>query len=203
MTKGDLLIEIVNRWKAYDVERQSESIEDFSKWLSSSLEKEKAAQEPEVTNTLQKRMVFGELFGRLSNFADLWGKLAFKKLPIRNFEEYIILKTVQYNPNLPKKDLAGELVNEASTAFEIIKRHIRDGLLIDQPDEKDRRMRRVSLTSKGKELIKKADQQAAKVANIIVGDLTESEIDFMIKKLQELNHFHSELHQKGNPTNML
>ena len=193
MQETEGLIELLNHWIEFNKKRSDSSLKEFSKWLQTKVEDN---QEDGKASLIEKKIQIGFLFGELSNFADLWGKLAFKVLPIRRFEDYGLLKAVEFEINPTKKNLAEHLVNEISTAFEIIKRLIRDGLLKEELDVNDKRIRRVKLTPLGRKVIKKADQQAAKVAEILVGNSTEKEIDFLIRKFSELNEFHQNLYKR-------
>lgn len=195
MSEAVILKELLQYWIEYADKKDSVSLKDFSRWLGHQVDQESVDRDTTDSTELSiKRMQVGHLFGELSNYADLWGKLAFKDLPIRRFEEYGLLKFVEEVGNPSKNDLANILVNEKSTAFEIIKRLIREGLFVDKIDKKDKRIRRVELTTAGRKVIEQADQQAYKVALILLGDATEEEIDFFLKKFGELNSFHEGLY---------
>lgn len=199
MGEGEMIQRLVGRWVEYARLRTDCSIKDFSQWL---YKREMGGELTQVTDEsgmptiLEKQMEIGYLFGRLANFIDLWGKLAFKDLPILQFEDYTILQEVKHQHNPTKKSLADLLVNEKSTAFEIIKRLIRDGLLSEELDEKDRRIRRVQLTSKGENILMKANQQAQKAAMLLMGDTPERDMDSLIEIFRELDRFHSHIHDQ-------
>ncbi|MEM7548291.1 MAG: MarR family winged helix-turn-helix transcriptional regulator [Bacteroidota bacterium] len=190
MKEAEHLHELLNHWIKYSRSYPTTSTHDFAKWLLNQTES-RIEESGQAQTLMGKQMQLGILLGRLSNFADLWGKLAFKDIPIRSFEEYGILKEVEYKQSPSKNELANVLVNEKSTAFEIIKRLIRDGLFSESIDKNDKRIRRVTLTQKGKKVIEKADHQAQKVAQLLVGNSTEQDIDDLIKKFSYLNDFHT------------
>ena len=140
-------------------------------------------------------MQTGFLLGRLSQFGELWGKLAFQELPIRNFEDYSILKHVEGHPACSKKELSQVLLGEPSTAFEIIKRLIREGLLEDYQDEADRRVRRVKLTKSGKGTLEQADVQAGKVARLLTGRTSEKDLGYLVRLFKSLDDFHTSIYE--------
>ena len=142
-------------------------------------------------------MELGYVFGRMINFTEMWGKLAFKDLPIKQFEDFGILTEVRYKGNPSKNEVASLLLNEKSTAFEIIKRLIRDGMLTEEPDPDDKRIRRIKLTKYGQEVQQQAEQQAAKVSNLLVGDSQDEEILSLLSKFRELDRFHTANYEKG------
>lgn len=200
MTEGEAIYELIARWTQYAAERRSYSVREFSEWLyrheqrADELKGELSTEEVRR----QKYMRVGFLFGRLVNFIELWAKLAFKELPIRQFEDYTILYEVRKQKNPAKNELANLLVNEKSTAFEIIKRLIREGLLEEQLDTADRRIRRVSLTQQGQRVVAQASEQAYKVAQLLVGHATEEEVDDILRRFAELNVFHTNLYHNGD-----
>jgi len=193
MSEGESIHELIGHWVEYSEKRPTPSIEGFSSWLKNRVATPKEAGE---TNLNQKKMYLGRVFGRIINFTELWGKLAFKDLPIKQFEDFGILTEVKYRINPSKNEVANLLLNEKSTAFEIIKRLIRDKLLKEEVDRKDKRIRRIKLTKYGKEVLERAEIQAGKVSEILMGDSTEEEIDAMINKFEELDRFHTNLYEK-------
>lgn len=197
MSEGEMIQVLVSKWLEYARLKSNHSIKEFSRWLykrenDADRSSQNASQDSQAL--LAKQMELGYLFGRMSNFSDLWGKLAFKDLPIIQFEDYAILQEVRQRKNPTKKHLADLLVNEKSTAFEIIKRLIRDGLLSEKLDNKDRRIRRVQLTPYGEEVLSKANDQAKKAAILLMGETTEKDIDTLIQVFRDLNEFHTHLH---------
>lgn len=193
MTEGEIIHELIGHWATYSKKRPNPSIEGFSSWLKNTLA---TSEEQSKISLREKKMHLGRVFGRIINFTEMWGKLAFKDLPIKQFEDFGILIEVKYRGNPSKNEVANLLLNEKSTAFEIIKRLIREGMLDEQIDQGDKRIRRVELTPFGKEVLKRAEVQAGKVSEILMGDSTEEEIDTMISKLEELDQFHTKLYEQ-------
>jgi len=194
MKERKIIQELVGEWVTFAEARPEPNLKSFSKWL---YERHNPSQTVDTSNMQAKKMELGELFGRLINFTELWVRLAFKDLPIRHFEDYGILNAAKHHPNPSKNDLANILLDQKSTAFEIIKRLIRDGLLWEEIEREDKRMRRVRLTPYGEEVFEQASIQARKVANLIMGDLSDSEVLAILEKFRELDRFHKAKYEKG------
>lgn len=194
MSESEIIKELINHWITYSKKRSDHSLEAFSKWLYNELH---PVEKSHLEDLRAKKEQLGQVFGRLINFAEMWGKLAFKDLPIKQFEDFGILMEVKFRENPSKNEIANLLLNEKSTAFEIIKRLIRDGLLKEEIDNNDKRIRRIRLTEKGILITEQAQIQAAKVANMLMGDSSEEEIDLMLKKFTELDRFHTSIYEKG------
>jgi len=194
MKEGEAIKDLFSHWVAYSDKRSNYSIKDFSKWLYTKLN---PIEETDTRNMREKKMELGHMFGRLSNFAQLWGKLAFKDLPIRHFEDFGVLSGVKYMDAPSKNEIVNLLLNEKSTAFEIIKRLVRDGLLMEEIGKEDKRIRTVKLTPYGEEIFKIAELQTAKVSQLLMGDSSDEEILELLEKLKELNRFHTNKYEKG------
>ena len=204
MSEGEVIQQLLTYWLQYADGRNDYSIQDFSEWLYQHSQQKKITnkKDDEPINRQHRYLQIGYLFGRIVNFSELWAKVAFQDLPIRQFEDYTILCEVREKVTPAKNELANLLVNEKSTAFEIIKRLIREELLQEKLDTSDRRVRRVSLTGKGKKVLRKADEQAYKVAQLLMGNTTEKEVDVMIKKFAELDRFHTDIYHNKVYTNI-
>ena len=195
MSESEIIQELINYWVDYSKKRSDHSLEGFSKWLSNELN---PLRTENVEDFRAKKMQLGRVFGRLSNFSQMWGKLAFKDLPIKQFEDYGILAEVKYRVNPSKNEIANLLLNEKSTAFEIIKRLIREGLLTEELDKRDKRIRRIKLTKLGSDIFDKAQIQASKVSEMLMGDSSEEEVDIILQKFKDLDKFHTSLYEKGD-----
>jgi DNA-binding MarR family transcriptional regulator len=76
-----------------------------------------------------------------------------KQLGLTNSLELDMLVHIAALKDPNKKQVCQEMLIESSTGVEIAKRLVNKGFLREQPDSKDRRAARVSLTAKGKETV--------------------------------------------------
>jgi len=186
MKEGKKIEELIGYWNEYAQERLDTSVQGFAKWLS-------IKTQPLTDSVVKKksaRIQLGYLFGRLVNYSELWTKIAFKDLPIKRFEEYGILRTIEMMGNPSKNSLADSLLLEKSTVFEIIKRLARRGFLVENKDAQDKRITRIQLSKNGVQLVRQAEQMTIKISEFLFGDLTNEEIDMLQLKFKELDKFH-------------
>ena len=94
-----------------------------------------------------------------------------------------------------KNELANLLVNEKSTVFERIKRLVRDDLLEEQLDVVDRRIRRVRLTTAGKQAMEAAETRSDLIGRVLLGPLTEEQRSSFLACLQHLERHHAAQYQ--------
>jgi len=186
MKEGKKIEELIGYWNEYSQERLDTSVQGFAKWLNL---KTQPSTDPLVEKK-SARIQLGYLFGRLVNYSELWTKIAFRDLPIKRFEEYGILRTIEMMGDPSKNTLAESLLLEKSTVFEIIKRLVRKGFLLEKKDAHDKRITRIQLSKKGIQLLEQAGHMAMKISEFLFGDLTDQEIDMLLSKFKELDQFH-------------
>jgi DNA-binding MarR family transcriptional regulator len=70
----------------------------------------------------------------------------------------------------------------------IIARMEEDGLIMRVKDLKDRRLLRLVITLKGEKVLARGSRIELKLMRELLGELSESEVDFMVDKLDMLRH---------------
>ena len=80
--------------------------------------------------------------------------------------------------------------HEKQTGIEIIKRLVRNGLLVESPDENDKRSTRIAVTEKGKKVFTESMQDITMVSKIMCGKLDQDEKENLLVSLKKLNTFH-------------
>jgi DNA-binding MarR family transcriptional regulator len=200
MSKESLLKKLIDSWVDYPEGQRPTDLASFADWLS-----ERASDSPAHTKAAEEgelKMRFGYLLGRIINFTDLWGKLGFRALPIRQFEDLALLRKIREDHNPSKNELTHILVNEKSTVFEILKRLKRDRMIVDSIDEHDKRIRRVSLTPYGLQVLKESEKQARKIAEALVGNLSTDEISTLVHLFHKLDLHHSLVYETKSYQNI-
>jgi DNA-binding MarR family transcriptional regulator len=127
-------------------------------------------------------------------YAEIWGKVSFNDVPIQSFGDYAILKIVFELKNPSKKQISKLVLMEPTTCIESIKRLMKNGLLKEEKDEDDKRIRRVSLTDQGHELLIKLDNKLQNISSLLMGDLTEPEKLSLIPILKKLSSYHQNIY---------
>lgn len=186
------IIGLLEQWQQFLDEGNEPDYDRFGKWLQN---KGDTGRLPlaDVNVPENALMTFGHNFGNLVSYADAWERLTFRDLPINGFHDFDLLNRVMKEQNPTKKVLAQQSTLEQSTVFESIKRLQKKGLLRDEIDENDKRVRRVFLTEAGEAVIHQVRMKAAKMGVLMVGDLSPEEIGQMTALLEKLNLFHERL----------
>lgn len=198
MKERESLKELIHYWTEYLETEEAPSIADFSNWLFKQVNEEQAESQSNENEAIGVKMELGHYLGRIINFTDLWGKLAFKDLPIRQFEDFGILYEVMEKRNPSKMEVANTLVNEKSTSIERIKRLIKQSLLSEHIDQNDRRIRRITITKLGEEVLEQAKVQAMKVSQLLTWPMDLDDIKGMLHHFKQLDSFHTKIYHKGD-----
>lgn len=196
----DNVINLLQAYKKYLDCGFKDNMVQFGQWLQYE-EQEKKSQEFHdrvPVESTGKDGVIGYQLGGIMSYTDTWTKLAFRNLPLVGMQDFGILKFIEITGNPSKKDIAQKAVMEASTCFEIIKRLQKNNLISENTDKEDKRIRRVSLTENGQEVLQKATNQVLKLSKFLLADLQEEEKGLMLKVLQKLNDFHYQWYHEGS-----
>jgi len=193
----DNIIALLNDFRDFQKTGDSDDFEGFGDFLKSKYTNDKASfqtKEPTVNAAGTDAMV-SYLLGGLIGYVEAWVKITYKDLPIGSLGDFGILKSVQVLQNPTKKDVVDRLVMERSTCIEAIKRLIKKGLIQEETDEEDHRMKRVKLTDYGQEIVATLDQKMTALSTLLVGILSEAEKQQIMPMLMKLNKFHNNLYR--------
>ena len=200
-SKNSLLKKMIGEWEEYTEEDRSPSVPEFAEWLYGKYAEHQEVDLPEeiiqeietesLNNTVARHV------GRLIQFASIWTKLAFRGTAFRGFEDYGMTQYILHTQAPTKSTLVDWSMLERSTAFEIIRRLQKLGLVKEFPDPNDRRTKRVKITRKGKVALNKADVRVDQISVLLLGDLTEHRKISLLQNILRLNIFHAKEYEKG------
>ena len=133
------------------------------------------------------------LIGRLHRMLALLSKPAVKKMGFTKDMEFAVLVQVAIMDHPNKKEVCSELLIENSTGVEITKRLAKKGFLLEEPDEKDRRSARLSLTEKGKKTLMQGYQQLAPIHKGFLKALDDQQQQQLVMLLSLVNEQQSHI----------
>jgi DNA-binding MarR family transcriptional regulator len=126
-------------------------------------------------------------------YAKSYIKKAMGNSPIQTADEFSFLITLMTFESLTKTELISKQIVEKTSGIEVIKRLYKQGLLTEFNDPVDRRSVRVAITQLGREAILDLLPQMSAVSKIVVGNLSQSEIDTLTFLLKKLDYFHHDI----------
>lgn len=191
----NLIIEILKELDSFQKIQpgSQKTLEDFRMHLN-----EKAYEKETPRNLTEKFDL--EVF-------DLENEIAKQVIMLGRYSKQLIRKSLESNPNLVNEDftylfrmmdyssltkmqLIEKNAHEKQTGIEIIKRLVKNGLLVESPDKNDKRSTRISVTEKGKKVFLKSMKDITMVSKIMCGKLNADEKENLLNYLKNLNTFH-------------
>lgn len=97
-----------------------------------------------------------------------------------------VLGYVARHPQATQRDMAHATGRDKAQLARLIKGLRERGLLDSQPDPKDRRNQRLSLTADGRSILRKLRQQSARVASRAVAALEPAEVEQLAALLRQM-----------------
>jgi len=126
------------------------------------------------------------LIGRVASIQRTCLRLALRENPGIEPEWYYLLFSIDERSEVRKTDIISyNLTLEPTTGIDILNRMISAGLLEERTDPKDGRARLLRLTKQGASTLKKASQQAQKVARLLYGDNSASPTIKMLEDIEK------------------
>lgn len=138
---------------------------------------------------------FSTLLTNLYRFAKHYIKKVFEGKEIKTIDEFGFLSTLLLEKSLMKKELISRHLLEVSSGSEVLKRLIKKELIIEFPDENDKRAKRVAISEKGKIEIFNIFDDMHKVSEIIKGNANKIELKQALSVFNKLNFFHQHIHE--------
>lgn len=184
------VVELVNLWAEFEEQQESPELTAFCHWVLARQEKEPSATRDANIPGIPLNPRIGRLIGKLSRYATIYSKKAFSELPLNNFEDLGYLWQTEFMGSPTKSELIYSMLSEFPSGVDVIKRLVGLGFLEEFPDETDKRSKRVRITASGRALAAQSRPIAERVANVVVGDLSEPEKTIFLDLLEQLSDLH-------------
>jgi DNA-binding MarR family transcriptional regulator len=202
--KKEVLIELIDLLYQFDVDYQGDesySLKDFVGFLNArvggpaiSMRKIEGEEHNHIQAVRQdSQSDTAILITLMFRYAKGYIKKALQESLIQTGDEFAFLITLMTYESMTKTELINKQVMEKTSGVEVIKRLLNQKMIREFADENDKRSVRVAITPKGKEEIEKILPAMAKVSRIVVGNLTQAEINTLSFLLKKLDFFHNEI----------
>ena len=106
------------------------------------------------------------------------------------------MRLTEFYSNARKSDVVYYALLEPTTCSEILKRLQKVGFLADEPEETDRRSRRVHITPEGQTLCRQIDQRLVQISSLLSGRLNITEKHRSTQLPQQLDDFHKKIYDQ-------
>ena len=205
MKKSEILTTLINHFFSFDAEKgnhEEYSIDEFIGYLNAKSGSQELAMreisgenkgwfKDEYRNTASDISI---LIVLMNHYAKWYIKKVLRESHLQTPDEFSFLITLMTYESLSKSELITKQVMEKTSGSEVIRRLIKRGLIVESADEDDKRSVRVSITRAGREEILKILPLMSKVSNIVVGNLSNEEINTLSYLLKKLDYFHNDIY---------
>jgi DNA-binding MarR family transcriptional regulator len=205
MKKSEILTTLINHFFSFDAEKgnhEEYSIDEFIGYLNAKSGSQELAMreisgenkgwfKDEYRNTTSDISI---LIVLMNHYAKWYIKKVLRESHLQTPDEFSFLITLMTYESLSKSELITKQVMEKTSGSEVIRRLIKRGLIVESADEDDKRSVRVSITRAGREEILKILPLMSKVSNIVVGNLSNKEINTLSYLLKKLDYFHNDIY---------
>ncbi len=192
---------LILNWESYLQFEKNPTLEGFAKYLLTSSTKKNHDDDAIVPfqevmtgqTTSYLAPEAAELIFRLNKFINIYGKPIVQEFGLHTMNEFVILASLLELREQSKKELIEDHLIEFTTGMDMLRRMIKNGLLTERVNQKDKRQKLISLSKYGTETLFKILGKLNTI-NDVLGDLTKEEREAFLKVLKRLNAFHTALH---------
>jgi DNA-binding MarR family transcriptional regulator len=192
MKKTPSIVPLIEKWETFNKAHTEKGMYEFAAWLLAEKQQlEVSSGDSSAKETRGNTTEVAILVTRLYRYLGLCAGPQVKKLGFTKEHEYNFLYQVSKMNRPNKNDLSKENMMELSTGRDIIRRLKVKGLVEEKKDPHDRRAMLITITPKGKGLLKKSFTMMAESFMDFLGPLTVTEQERLIGLLKALNHYHA------------
>ncbi|MCG7280516.1 MarR family transcriptional regulator [Chryseobacterium taklimakanense] len=173
--------------------KNDSTIEDFRNFLNDKFYKSQSPRfisesEQKKVNDLENEIAKQVIL--LSRFTKQMVRRGLQDFPELYNEEFTYLYRIMDEPLLTKMQLVEKNAHEKQTGMEIIRRLVKNNLLEEIPDSKDKRVTRLKISELGKKYFDQSVESVSITSRVLSAKLDIEEKNNLLKTLKKLNEFH-------------
>lgn len=143
------LISLIEAYDLFQKETQEADLVSFACWL-------KRGSEVDEEENRQIDRDLGYAINRVNRFSKLFARHYLNELPINSLEEFSFITAINSLGSPSKSKVYDSTLTELATGQQMMRRLIKEGLVEEMEDDFDKRIKRVTLTKKGKDIQREA-----------------------------------------------
>jgi DNA-binding MarR family transcriptional regulator len=193
-----LLHELIDQLGDFQKENPNGSVRAFSTWLSQKVSKEEGIEVIQVPAYQEVMISIDSALVEYLTYMYRYAKVYVKKVVEESESAFVTYDDVVYvlilffNPYpMTKTELIERNIHEKPTGMEVLKRLVKNGLIEQYANEEDRRSKFLKVTAKGKNEFMKIFDKMHKVSQLVAGNLSHREKEYLFFLLKKLDNFHN------------
>ncbi len=207
--KYEIIKQIIDMWEAFENEAlEDHNLLNFSKWMTEKInedsikniklepkgEKNTISESSQYIEKLDLKTRFQEYIFKIARFEEFYIRKYLVDLPINSRLEYTFLYTINRYEEARKTELINIHLVEYTTGMDTIRRLIKNGLLYESQDKKDKRAKLLKLTKHGQEILNKANSRIEESRNMFLACVSPNKWKKTLPVLREIEEFHTDIY---------
>lgn len=169
-------VALVNAWGVYEEKYPGATLDDFCRHY---LDRGKKQKRKEVLTggaiPPTREGLLMKIIGRIARLGLLYSGLALKDTGVNQVEEFGVMVTILQLKNPTKITVINANLFEVSSGTDLLLRMKKRGLIREQADASDKRIKRLSLTAKGVRATKECAERITKNAKMLFHGLSDDD----------------------------
>lgn len=187
------LLDLVERYEEFRGNAE-QSMSNFLRFADQTLEQQTSYEEPKAG--MRGHAYLNAMIARDISFVYRYMRYfvrkAIKDTPLQTIDEYSYLITLMAKGEMTKTELNNYNVVEKTSGSEIIRRLLKGGLISQMRNLQDRRSLLLSITPKGREVVKELLPRMQQSSDLLLRDLSWDQKIF-------LHSLHEQLYESNHP----
>lgn len=187
------LLDLVERYEEFRGNAE-QSMSNFLRFADQTLEQQTSSEEPKAG--MRGHAYLNAMIARDISFVYRYMRYfvrkAIKDTPLQTIDEYSYLITLMAKGEMTKTELNNYNVVEKTSGSEIIRRLLKGGLISQTRNLQDRRSLLLSITPKGREVVKELLPRMQQSSDLLLRDLSWDQKIF-------LHSLHEQLYESNHP----
>ena len=187
------LLDLVERYEEFRGNAE-QSMSNFLRFADQTLEQQTNSEEPKVGmggHAYLNAMIARDI-SFVYRYMRYFVRKAIKDTPLQTIDEYSYLITLMAKGEMTKTELNNYNVVEKTSGSEIIRRLLKSGLISQTRNLQDRRSLLLSITPKGREVVKELLPRMQQSSDLLLRDLSWDQKIF-------LHSLHEQLYESNHP----
>ncbi len=193
---SEQIYELLKVYEEFVSVKQTSDLNEFADWL-----KYRQFDQPDTssnsatndTKSIEQNNLILYLMNRFNRYFKQYCKNLIQDLNINSIDEFWLLNYVFLNKLASKTDIYQNTITDLPVGTKMLKRLIEVSLITEQPDPKDRRIRRILITKKGIKERNTVIERMNDLSKFSLGSLDESQKEELLKTLKYLDVYHFNL----------
>jgi DNA-binding MarR family transcriptional regulator len=167
----------------------------FANWLSVEVNVTNKADKDLPENTESAIAMFIVF---MYKYALFYSRKIFKNSLIYSIDDLGVLATLLPDKQLKKADVIRKNITEKSSGNEVLKRLLRQKLIMETNNPNDKRSKLLEITPDGLNEINVVRSQILKMSSLVTGNLSGKEKMMLLNMLSKLHEFHNPLFEAND-----